>query len=1259
MSRRSSFAFLVLALVSGCGGSTSSPDDAGIDLALDLTLPDTGAPDGGDDLAGDAWVVPEVDVAAGEADATTTDTAGPRPLGAPCVDNSECLGGYCIEGFEGSVCSQACTDACPSGWSCRSVLNYYPDVVSICVPMVLRLCSPCADDSQCFGGACVATAEGRFCAADCAEAACPEGYTCRDWDDPSAGPRRVCLPLNGSCVCQPGAEGRLRTCSRTSSAGTCPGVETCDPAVGWTACTAPEPVAETCNGQDDDCDGLVDDGLAASHACERTVPGVGTCDGTSACVGSAGWVCDAPVPTIETCDYVDDDCDGVTDEGFTTGGGAYVSFEHCGACNASCAGVIEHGTARCDASKGVPRCVVDTCEPGLFAATDTTCAPVVDSSCKPCADDGDCVVPGDACLPGAEGGFCAIDCGAGSLHGLGAGKCPLGYTCAPNAGAAYCVPLSGTCSCLAEDADTERVCLHANAHGACYGTEVCDPGLGWLGCSAEEPGVETCNGVDDDCSGLVDDLPGIGAACSVAIAGVGTCTGTRVCTDGSPALTCSARTPAVERCDHVDNDCDGQVDEGFTLSQSCTAGKGVCQVYGVLVCAADGLSAECNVKAGAPQTEVCDGLDDDCDGLTDEKWPDKGSPCQAGLGRCARPGIRVCDPDDPDGATLCDATPGAPATEECNTLDDDCDGQTDEGFLVNGQYRGVADCGACGNDCEAWWPGGSALWSVVPVCDTTGAFPACGYACLPGWDDLDGVSGNGCEFRADPLAVYVATPANGGSDVGSCGPYDRPCATLGAALTRAAAGGCSAGTGCRRVLVSDGLYEENVSLAQGFELIGGHSHANWTYNPTLNVTGIQGVTTTTGHHRTLSVVGATTKDTLLKGFLIIGGATTDAGKNAYALYVRNCDAHLTVADNHVLGGRGADGARGTSGANGTTGAPGTKGAQALNLTSKSCSGTTAAGGVGGSLTCSGTVVSGGAGGSSACPVSWDHHQAGGATGSNGGGSGGSGGYDSDYSYSEDKCDACWSPDTNHTTLGKAGSAGGDGSDGNGGSGCAGSAGSVTAGEWVGGGGSAGVAGVHGKGGGGGGAGGGVDVDTQCENALGLGGDDLGGGGGGGGSGGCGGAAGSGGQAGGGGFALFVTSDATPTSLPTITGNRLRGGVGGRGGDGGNGGVGGVGGDGAAGGGENPADNSWCAGAGGAGAPGGDGGHGGGGGGACGGASYGLLLDKRGALTVPWASANTFEAGGQPGVGGQGGTSLSGKVGTNGAAGATGTASIPL
>jgi hypothetical protein len=131
-------------------------------------------------------------------------------------------------------------------------------------------------------------------------------------------------------------------------------------------------------------------------------------------------------------------------------------------------------------------------------------------------------------------------------------------------------------------------------------------------------------------------------------------------------------------CDGLDNDCDGETDEQLGVGMACVAGQGACGVSGVFVCGTDG-GVVCDAQPAAPtEQERCgDGIDNDCDGQTDEGY-DVGAQCEVGEGACRVSGKQVCTDDGL--ATVCSVKAPLPAgPESCdNGLDDDCDGQTDE-----------------------------------------------------------------------------------------------------------------------------------------------------------------------------------------------------------------------------------------------------------------------------------------------------------------------------------------------------------------------------------------------------------------------------------------------------------------------------------------------------------------------------------------------------------------------------------------------------
>ena len=169
---------------------------------------------------------------------------------------------------------------------------------------------------------------------------------------------------------------------------------------------------------------------------------------------------------------------------------------------------------------------------------------------------------------------------------------------------------------------------------------------------------EKCDNVDNDCNGKVDD--GLSQPCTTKCG-----SGTETCTGGVWG-NCSAAKPETEKCDGKDNNCDGTIDEGCSCvdgsTRACGKDTGEC-VKGTQTCTG-GTWGTCTGGTG-PATETCDAKDNDCDGKTDE---DRTRPCTTKCGS----GTETCSLGTWIGCTAPD-----PTKEICDGKDNDCDGTID------------------------------------------------------------------------------------------------------------------------------------------------------------------------------------------------------------------------------------------------------------------------------------------------------------------------------------------------------------------------------------------------------------------------------------------------------------------------------------------------------------------------------------------------------------------------------------------------------
>jgi hypothetical protein len=513
--------------------------------------------------------------------------------------------------------------------------------------------------------------------------------------------------------------------------------------------------AELCNGLDDDCNGLVDEGEAsdapiwysdgdgdgygdeASPLASCDMPGGYSADSTDCNDGDA----EASPGAVEQCNGADDDCDGDTDEDAEGETAYYLDADGDGYGSADSPsdfcllpeGYAEEGLDCDDANPEISPSQPEICDD-------------IDNNCDGQIDEGVeelfTVYYSDADGDGyGDPASTQIDCAPPEGHVLDQTDCNDEEMSVSPEAAELCDGIDNDCDGSIDEGLTDI--FYSDSDGDGYGDasvweEACEASESHVDnsddCDDQDPNAspttsETCDGSDNDCDGSIDeeltviffydsDGDGFGEASvweEACEPPEGHVDNSDDCDDQNGDISPDDS----ETCDGSDNDCDGQIDEGMTdifFYDSDGDGFGEISDWEEACEASEGYvdnSGDCDDQAGgiSPDgSETCDGVDNDCNGVIDEalteiffldsdldgygdvsNWTEA---CEAPEGHVDNSGD--CDDDVYETNPLSD--------ESCDSIDNDCDGSIDEGLLTlyfaDGDEDGYGDSSSYAAACE-------------------------------------------------------------------------------------------------------------------------------------------------------------------------------------------------------------------------------------------------------------------------------------------------------------------------------------------------------------------------------------------------------------------------------------------------------------------------------------------------------------------------------------------------------------------------------
>lgn len=370
-------------------------------------------------------------------------------------------------------------------------------------------------------------------------------------------------------------------------------------------------------------------------------------------------------------------------------------------------------------------------DPAAFCRTH----PELDACGEWCAgQDGACEC-GDAVCSGAETfqscpGDCPASCGNGACDGGETpvscqadceAACPDGF-CSHDETAGTCpgdcFPACGDGHCTHDESATS---CHADCPAAC-GDAVCSHSESVLTCPGDCPascGDAACSH-DEDAGSCPDDCP---ASC-----------GDAACTHDEDAASCPGDCPPVCGDGHVTHDEQCEGDDARDCATGCgTTGTQACE--------------SCRWAACTPPPEACNALDEDCDGEIDEGFECIFDTIESCTTSCGSSGTMICDASCQWPVTC------APPAEACNAFDDDCDGTTDESCRCRSAWSTESPTAAVPRRFTAVW---GSSWDDIFIAVNNGTM-----------HHFDGVTWSS-EVLAPPFG-YLNVPVQ---DLSGSGPTD-------------------------------------------------------------------------------------------------------------------------------------------------------------------------------------------------------------------------------------------------------------------------------------------------------------------------------------------------------------------------------------------------------------------------------------------------------------------------------------------------------